>query len=106
MSKLTKADNSALIILILVSIIATKDGIVDGLRMKQPAITSSSDILMVGVPARLTCNYIKYQSEKVREITWYAGYNGMSRKGQRQIWASGGLAIFCDNFSGLERIET
>jgi len=80
MSKLTKADHSALIVLILVSIIATKDGIVDGLRMKQPAITSSSDILMVGVPARLTCNYIKYQSEKVREITWYAGYNGMSRK--------------------------
>ena len=80
MSKLTKADHSALIVLILVSIIASKDGVVDGLRMKQPAITSSSDILMVGVPARLTCNYIKYQSEKVREITWYAGYNGMSRK--------------------------
>ena len=53
---------------------------VEGLRMKQPSVTSSSDVLMVGVPARLTCNYIKYQSERIREITWYAGYNGMSRK--------------------------
>ena len=53
---------------------------VEALRMKQPAVTSSSDVLMVGVPARLTCNYIKYQSEKIREITWYAGYNGISRK--------------------------
>ena len=80
MSKISKADRSALIGLVLVVVIASKDGIVNGLRMKQPAITSSSDILMVGVPARLTCNYIKYQSERVREITWYAGYNGMSRK--------------------------
>ena len=80
MSKIIKADHSALMVLVLVAVIASKDGIVNGLRMKQPAITSSSDILMVGVPARLTCNYIKYQSERVREITWYAGYNGMSRK--------------------------
>ena len=80
MRKTKTADNSALIVLLLVAIIATNNEIVNALRMKAPAITSSSDILMVGVPARLTCNYIKYQSERVREITWYAGYNGMSRK--------------------------
>jgi len=69
-----------LTLLLFVAIIAANNEIVQALRMKDPAITSSSDILMVGVPARLTCNYIKYQSERVREITWYAGYNGMSRK--------------------------
>ena len=80
MRKTKTADNSALTLLLLVAIIAANNEIVQALRMKDPAITSSSDILMVGVPARLTCNYIKYQSERVREITWYAGYNGMSRK--------------------------
>lgn len=80
MRKTKTADNSALTLLLLVGIIAANNEMVQALRMKDPAITSSSDILMVGVPARLTCNYIKYQSERVREITWYAGYNGMSRK--------------------------
>ena len=80
MRKTKTADNSALTLLLFVAIIAANNEIVQALRMKDPAITSSSDILMVGVPARLTCNYIKYQSERVREITWYAGYNGMSRK--------------------------
>ena len=80
MRKTKTADNSTLTLLLLVAIIAANNEIVKALRMKDPAITSSSDILMVGVPARLTCNYIKYQSERVREITWYAGYNGMSRK--------------------------
>ena len=78
-----KADNSTLFRFLLVAIIVSNNGGVDALRIGnngQEAITSSSDILMVGVPARLTCNYIKFQSEKVREITWYAGYNGMSRK--------------------------
>ena len=74
------AGSSAIFSFILVAIIANNNEMVNALRMKDPAITSSSDILMVGVPARLTCNYIKYQSERVREITWYAGYNGMSRK--------------------------
>ena len=67
--------NSKLIVFLLVAILS-----VDGLRFKQPAITASSDFLMVNVPARLTCNYLKYVSEKVREITWYAGYNGMEQK--------------------------
>lgn len=71
---------SKVAIIAFVAIISNHNGVVNGLRMKPTAITSSSDILMVGVPARLTCNYIKYQSEKIREITWYAGYNGMSRK--------------------------
>jgi len=71
---------SKLAFILFFAILANQQGIVEGLRMKPVAITSSSDILMVGVPARLTCNYIKYQSEKIREITWYAGYNGMSRK--------------------------
>ena len=80
MRKTKTADNSALTLLLFIAIITANNEIVQALRMKDPAITSSSDILMVGVPARLTCNYIKYQSERVREITWYAGYNGMSRK--------------------------
>ena len=79
----SKADNAILLKFLLVAIISSNNGAIDALRIGhngQEAITSSSDILMVGVPARLTCNYIKFQSEKVREITWYAGYNGMSRK--------------------------
>ena len=83
MKENSKADNATLLKLLLVAIIASNYGVVNALRIGhngQEAITSSSDILMVGVPARLTCNYIKFQSEKVREITWYAGYNGMSRK--------------------------
>ena len=80
MRKTKTADYSASTLLLVVAIIIANNEIVQALRMKDPAITSSSDILMVGVPARLTCNYIKYQSERVREITWFAGYNGMSRK--------------------------
>ena len=79
-----RADFSAyskLSILFLVAIIGARYGPVEGLRMKPgPAVTSNMDFLMVGVPARLTCNYIAYRSETVREITWYAGYNGMSSK--------------------------
>ena len=83
MKKNFKVDTATLLKCLLVAIIACNNGVVNALRIGhngQEAITSSSDILMVGVPARLTCNYIKFQSEKIREITWYAGYNGMSRK--------------------------
>jgi hypothetical protein len=29
---------------------------------------------------RLTCNYVKYRTEAVREISWYVGYSGFSTK--------------------------
>ena len=53
---------------------------VDALRLRDPAVITNSDILMVGQPARLTCNYLKASSEKVREIIWYAGYAGINSK--------------------------
>ena len=78
--KMDHSSISKIAVILFLVIYNEKLGGVEGLRMKQPSVTSSSDVLMVGVPARLTCNYIKYQSERIREITWYAGYNGMSRK--------------------------
>ena len=57
-----------------------KHGNVEAIRMKSPAIKLNSDILMVGVPARLTCNYVRMRSEDIRDITWYAGYGGISMK--------------------------
>ena len=63
------------IILFSTIIFADQHGIVQGLQIK-----SISSSLMVGVQARFTCNYVKYPSEKIREVNWYAGYNGTSRK--------------------------
>ena len=35
---------------------------------------------IVGRPAKLTCNYVKFRTESVREIAWFAGYNGINTK--------------------------
>ena len=35
---------------------------------------------VVGRPTKLTCNYVKFRTEAVREIAWYAGYNGINTK--------------------------
>ncbi len=39
---------------------------------------------VIGRPAKLTCNYVKFRTESVREITWFAGYNGINTK----VWFS------------------
>jgi len=69
-----------LFIVFMVAITGGEYGSVKALQMKNPAITAGSDILAVGVPVKLTCNYFKFMTEKIRKITWYAGYDGMSSK--------------------------
>ena len=54
-------------------------GVVEGLRLRRPAI-SGPPFLFVGVPATFRCDYIKFQSESILEINWYAGYNETSKK--------------------------
>ena len=34
--------------------------------------------IIVGRPARLKCNYVKYRTESVRQIKWFAGYKSSS----------------------------
>ena len=47
---------------------------VEGFRFAHFPITIDTDFLIVGKPSTVTCNYVKKRVEKVREITWFAGY--------------------------------
>ena len=40
----------------------------------------SPQAIIVGRPARLKCNYVKYRTESVRQIKWFAGYPGFKSK--------------------------
>ena len=51
-----------------------------GLRFAHHPVSVDSEVLIVGRPARLTCNFVKYRTESVREITWYLGYSGFNSK--------------------------
>merc|ERR1719259_52145 len=51
-----------------------------GLRFAHIPITVDTEILIVGQPSKLTCDYVKFRFETVREIKWFAGYNGMKMK--------------------------
>ncbi|XP_059091785.1 uncharacterized protein LOC131887243 [Tigriopus californicus] len=51
-----------------------------GLRFAHEPVTVDTDVLIVGKPARLTCNFVKYRTESVREITWFLGYSGFRTK--------------------------
>ena len=46
----------------------------EGFRFAHFPITIDTDFLIVGKPSTVTCNYVKKRVEKVREITWFAGY--------------------------------
>ena len=50
------------------------------LRFAHNPVSVDSEVLIVGRPARLTCNFVKYRTESVREITWYLGYAGFNTK--------------------------
>lgn len=53
---------------------------VNGLRFDTDPVTTDTGILTVNRPSKLTCNYVKFKTENVREIVWYAGYNGIKTK--------------------------
>lgn len=48
----------------------------DALRFAHNPVSVDTEVLIVGRPARLTCNYVKYRTESVREISWFIGYAG------------------------------
>jgi hypothetical protein len=50
------------------------------LRFGPKSVSVDTEVLIVGRPARLTCNYVKYRTENVRDIRWYAGYTGFRTK--------------------------
>lgn len=53
---------------------------VSSLRFDSEPVTADTGVLTVNNPSKLTCNYVKFSTENVREIIWYAGYNGMKTK--------------------------
>ncbi len=53
---------------------------VSALRFDTEPVTADTGVLTVNNPSKLTCNYVKFSTENVREIVWYAGYNGMKTK--------------------------
>ena len=55
-------------------------GSVSALRFSHPPITVDSDVILVNKPATLKCNYVKFRTEDIREITWYIGYGGFKGK--------------------------
>ena len=55
-------------------------GSVSSLRFSHPPITVDSDVILVNKPATLKCNYVKFRTEDIREITWYIGYGGFKGK--------------------------
>merc|ERR1719331_1841266 len=50
------------------------------LRFSHVPITVDSDVILVNKPAELTCNYVKFRTETVREINWFITYQGFSAK--------------------------
>merc|ERR1711936_1233929 len=62
--------------LLLVSIF----GLSLGLRFSHVPITVESDVILINKPTELTCNYVKFRTETVREINWYMSYQGFSAK--------------------------
>ncbi len=46
------------------------------LKFGPTAVTVDTEVLIVGRQATLTCNYVKFRTETVREIDWFAGYSG------------------------------
>ena len=51
-----------------------------GLRFSHVPITVESDVILINKPTELTCNYVKFRTETVREINWYMSYQGFSAK--------------------------
>jgi len=51
-----------------------------GLRFSHVPITVESDVILVNKPTELTCNYVKFRTETVREINWFISYQGFSAK--------------------------
>ena len=60
-----------------------------GLRFTSEPVTVDSKVLMVGRPARLTCNFVKYRTENVREIKWFVAYTGFRSEIFRYIISTG-----------------
>merc|ERR1711953_497785 len=54
--------------------------VANALRFSTPSITVDTDAIIVGQPAKLTCNYVKFRTETVRGIGWYLSYEGFRSK--------------------------
>ena len=39
-----------------------------------------TQVIIVGQPTRLNCNYVKQRSDSVHSVRWYAGYSGVKSK--------------------------
>ena len=39
-----------------------------------------TQVIIVGQPTRLHCNYVKQRSDSVDSVRWYAGYSGVKSK--------------------------
>ena len=50
------------------------------LRFSNDPITVDTDVILVNQPAKLTCNYVKFRTETVREISWFIAYSGFRSK--------------------------
>ena len=60
-----------LLLLIWLSVVS-----VSSLKFGPRPVSVDTEVLIVGRPATLTCNYVKYRTETVREVDWYVGYSG------------------------------
>jgi hypothetical protein len=67
-------------ILVLSLFLTIQDGGVEALRFAPSPITVDTEVILINRPATLTCNYVKFKTESVREITWYAAYEGFRSK--------------------------
>merc|ERR1712241_735949 len=61
-------------------LIFSLSGLSLGLRFSHVPITVESDVILINKPTELTCNYVKFRTETVREINWYMSYQGFSAK--------------------------
>ena len=75
-STLTAAAATFLLLLLLLSAPEPTSA----LRFSHNPISVDTDVLVVGRPSTLTCNYVKFRIETIREISWFFGYNGMKMK--------------------------
>lgn len=69
-----------LLALALLAFLAASPPSAAALKFGPTPVSVDTEVLIVGRPARLTCNFVKYRTETVREVDWFVAYSGFRAK--------------------------
>ncbi len=75
-----KSDLTMVTMKLLLILLASVFPSAQGLRFGPSPVSVDSVVLIVNRPATLTCHYVKYRTESIREIDWFVAYSGFRTK--------------------------